>query len=59
MTVSEERRLVTVLFVDLVGFTSRAESTDPEEVRDMQRAYFATVAAGSRALRRQRGEVHR
>ncbi len=45
MTVSEERRLVTVLFVDLVGFTSRAESADPEEVRDVQRAYFATVAA--------------
>ena len=45
MTISEERRLVTVLFVDLVGFTSRSESSDPEEVRDIQRAYFEAVAA--------------
>jgi adenylate cyclase len=44
-TISEERRLVTVLFVDLVGFTSRSESADPEDVREIQRAYFASVAA--------------
>jgi class 3 adenylate cyclase len=29
----EERKVVTVLFADLVGFTSRAEKLDPEEVR--------------------------
>jgi len=45
VTFSEERRLVTVLFVDLVGFTTRSESTDPEEVRDIQRTYFGAVAA--------------
>ena len=45
MTISEERRLVTVLFVDMVGFTGRTETTDPEEVREIQRAYFETVAA--------------
>ncbi len=45
VTISEERRLVTVLFVDLVGFTTRAESADPEEVREIQRAYFAAVSA--------------
>jgi adenylate cyclase len=45
VTISDERRLVTVLFADLVGFTGRAESTDPEQVRELQRAYFATVAA--------------
>ena len=45
MTISEERRLVTVLFVDMVGFTGRTESSDPEEVREIQRAYFETVAA--------------
>ena len=27
-----ERKVVTVLFADLVGFTSRAESLDPEDV---------------------------
>ena len=27
-----ERKIVTVLFADLVGFTSRAESLDPEDV---------------------------
>ncbi|MGH3152958.1 MAG: zinc-ribbon domain-containing protein [Streptosporangiaceae bacterium] len=30
---SEERKVVTVLFADLVGFTSRAEQMDPEDVR--------------------------
>jgi class 3 adenylate cyclase/tetratricopeptide (TPR) repeat protein len=45
MTISDERRLVTVLFVDLVGFTGRAELSDPEELREVQRAYFASVAA--------------
>src|SRR5262245_15254463 len=45
VTISEERRLVTVLFVDMVGFTSRTESSDPEDVREIQRAYFETVAA--------------
>src|SRR4051812_39735521 len=28
----QERKVVTVLFADLVGFTSRAESLDPEDV---------------------------
>ena len=45
MTPSDERRLVTVLFADLVGFTGRAESSDPEAVREMQRAYFAAASA--------------
>ena len=29
----EERKVVTVFFVDLVGFTARAEQLDPEDVR--------------------------
>ena len=41
---TDERRLVTVLFADLVGFTGRAEEGDPEAVRELQRAYFAAVA---------------
>jgi class 3 adenylate cyclase/tetratricopeptide (TPR) repeat protein len=35
-----ERRLVTVLFADLVGFTSLSEHRDPEEVRDLLSKYF-------------------
>lgn len=45
VTISEERRLVTIVFVDMVGFTSRAEASDPEIVRDVQRAYFAAVTS--------------
>ena len=29
----EERRVVTILFVDLVGFTERSDQADPEDVR--------------------------
>jgi class 3 adenylate cyclase len=29
----EERKLVTVLFCDLVGFTARSDNADPEDVR--------------------------
>ena len=29
----EERRVVTILFVDLVGFTERSDRADPEDVR--------------------------
>ena len=39
----EERKIVTVLFVDLVGFTARAERLDPEVVRAIQTPYFARV----------------
>ena len=35
-----ERRLVSVLFADLVGFTSRSDSTDPEQVREFLARYF-------------------
>ncbi|OGN86947.1 MAG: hypothetical protein A2X23_01055 [Chloroflexi bacterium GWC2_73_18] len=36
-----ERRLVTVLFADLVGFTGLAETQDPEAVRELLTRYFA------------------
>ncbi len=35
-----ERRLVSVLFADLVGFTSLAEGRDPEAVRELLTRYF-------------------
>ncbi len=37
----EERKVVTVLFADLVGFTSRAEKLDPEDVRAVLEPYHA------------------
>ncbi|HEU5215411.1 MAG TPA: adenylate/guanylate cyclase domain-containing protein [Gaiellaceae bacterium] len=37
-----ERRLVSVLFADLVGFTPSSESRDPEEVRELLSRYFDT-----------------
>ncbi len=39
-----ERRLVSVLFADLVGFTSFSDGRDAEEVRDLQSRYFNTVS---------------
>ena len=38
---SSELRLVSVLFADLVGFTSASEVRDPEETRAFLDAYFA------------------
>jgi len=39
----EERKVVTVLFADLVGFTSRAEQLDPEDVRAVLEPYHARL----------------
>src|SRR5215510_10774103 len=35
----EERKLVSVLFVDLVDSTARADRADPEDVRELLQAY--------------------
>ena len=35
-----ERRLVSVLFADLVGFTTASEERDPEETRELLSSYF-------------------
>jgi class 3 adenylate cyclase/tetratricopeptide (TPR) repeat protein len=43
--VRRERKVVSVLFCDLVGFTSRAESLDPEDVEAILRPYHARVRA--------------
>jgi DNA-binding SARP family transcriptional activator/class 3 adenylate cyclase/tetratricopeptide (TPR) repeat protein len=44
-----ERRLVTVLFVDLVGFTALAERLDPEDLKRVVGPYFDLM----------RGEIER
>jgi class 3 adenylate cyclase/tetratricopeptide (TPR) repeat protein len=36
---AEERKVVTVLFCDLVGFTAISDNADPEDVRDTLRPY--------------------
>ena len=40
-----ERRLVTVLFADLSGFTSLSETLDPEEVHEIVNACLVEMAA--------------
>jgi class 3 adenylate cyclase/tetratricopeptide (TPR) repeat protein len=42
--IDEERRLVTILFADVVGFTSFSEQRDPEIVRRVMYTYFEGLA---------------
>jgi class 3 adenylate cyclase/tetratricopeptide (TPR) repeat protein len=39
--VAEERKVITSLFCDLIGFTATSESADPEDVDQMLSAYSA------------------
>jgi class 3 adenylate cyclase/tetratricopeptide (TPR) repeat protein len=41
--VAEERKTVTVLFCDLVGFTAASDQADPEDVRARIRPYHARM----------------
>jgi class 3 adenylate cyclase/tetratricopeptide (TPR) repeat protein len=52
----EERKTVTVVFVDLVGFTAQAELLDPEDVRALLTPYHAQVRA---ELERRGGTVEK
>jgi class 3 adenylate cyclase len=52
----EQRKLVTVLFADLVGFTAMSERLDPEDVRQIQQAYFAEI---TRPVMERRGNVEK
>src|ERR1700681_1852377 len=40
-----ERKVVTVLFADLVGFTARSEELDPEDVEAILRPYHERLRA--------------
>ena len=41
----EERRVVTVLFADLAGFTARSETLDPEDVRAFLLPYYDVLTS--------------
>lgn len=43
--VREERRIITVIFANLVSFTSWAEKLDPEDVRGILSLYYERVRA--------------
>ena len=42
---ADERRIVTVLFADLVGFTSLSEAADPEQVKNLIDRTFSRLVA--------------
>ena len=52
----EERKIVTVVFCDLVGSTARAERSDPEDVRAELSSYHARVRS---ELERRGGTVEK
>ncbi len=56
---ARERRLVSVMFCDLVGFTSFSEARDAEDVRDVLQAYFTIAREAVGDARRPDREVHR
>src|SRR5204862_5481789 len=51
-----ERRLVSVLFVDLVGFTTASEARDAEDTRELLTRYFE---AARRTIERYGGTVEK
>jgi class 3 adenylate cyclase/tetratricopeptide (TPR) repeat protein len=52
----EERKVVTVLFCDLVAFTTRSDRSDPEDVRATLSSYFVRLR---RAVERHGGTVEK
>ena len=52
-----ERRQLTVMFVDLVGSTALSTRLDPEEMREILRAYQNTVDGRDRARPRARSQA--
>ncbi len=54
-----QRKVVTVLFADVMGSTELGESLDPEALRALLAAYFERMKAAAEAPRWRRREVHR
>ena len=52
----EERKVVTVLFADLAGFTARSEALDPEDVRAFLLPYYDVLTS---EIERHGGQVDR
>lgn len=48
-SVPEERKVVTILFCDMVDFTASSEHADPEDVRARVAPYFAHLRAAAEA----------
>jgi class 3 adenylate cyclase len=46
-TMREERRLLTVLFADVVGSTELGSQTDPEVLRQQMTRYYEQPGFGS------------
>src|ERR687887_1060563 len=53
---AEERKVVSVLFVDLVGFTARSDQADPEDVRARLKPYHSML---KREIERYGGTVEK
>ncbi len=53
---AEERRLTTILFADLSGFTALAAGSDPEDVRDIANTCFEFLNA---AIQKHGGTIHK
>ena len=56
VSVAEERKIVSILFADLVGFTARSDQADPEDVRAALRPYHAML---KREIERYGGTVEK
>ena len=52
----EERKFVSVLFVDMVGFTARSDRADPEDVRDTLQEFHSRA---KREIERFEGTVEK
>jgi len=48
--VTRERKVVTSLFCDLVGFTTMSEDSDPEDVQALMSGYFAAARSAIEAF---------
>jgi class 3 adenylate cyclase len=53
-----ERRQLTVLFCDLAGSTAMSARLDPEDMRDVIRAYQGICSSVNYTIRRLRRKVH-